>query len=79
VAGDGDQLIRRGAQLRDRLDVDPEALAHPAGVVADPLANPLVVRLVVLAEGRAQLEWSDDVDEGMAAHREGRKPTFRGR
>jgi enoyl-CoA hydratase/carnithine racemase len=28
---------------------------------------------------RHALEWSDDVDEGMAAHREGRKPTFRGR
>jgi enoyl-CoA hydratase/carnithine racemase len=28
---------------------------------------------------RHSLEWSHDVDEGMAAHREGRKPTFRGR
>jgi hypothetical protein len=28
---------------------------------------------------RHALEWSHDVDEGMAAHRENRKPTFRGR
>ena len=28
---------------------------------------------------RTLLEWSDDVDEGMAAHREGRKPNFSGR
>jgi 1,4-dihydroxy-2-naphthoyl-CoA synthase len=28
---------------------------------------------------RHALEWSQDVDEGMAAHRENRKPTFRGR
>ena len=28
---------------------------------------------------RHALEWSHDVDEGMAAHREHRKPTFRGR
>lgn len=28
---------------------------------------------------RHALEWSHDVDEGMAAHRERRKPTFRGR
>jgi len=25
------------------------------------------------------LEWSDDVDEGIAAHQEGRKPNFSGR
>ena len=30
-------------------------------------------------ELRAALEWSEDVDEGMAAHREGRKAVFRGR
>lgn len=28
---------------------------------------------------RRELEWSHDVDEGMAAHREGRKPKFTGR
>jgi enoyl-CoA hydratase/carnithine racemase len=28
---------------------------------------------------RHALEWSDDVDEGIAAHREGRKPVFTGR
>ena len=28
---------------------------------------------------RHALEWSHDVDEGMAAHRENRRPTFRGR
>ena len=28
---------------------------------------------------RAALEWSRDVDEGMAAHREGRAPRFTGR
>lgn len=28
---------------------------------------------------RAQLEWSHDVDEAIAAHREGRKPRFTGR
>jgi enoyl-CoA hydratase/carnithine racemase len=28
---------------------------------------------------RHELEWSQDVDEGMAAHRENRKPKFRGR
>lgn len=28
---------------------------------------------------RAQLEWSDDVDEAIAAHREGRKPRFTGK
>tara|TARA_B100001123_G_scaffold439577_1_gene576728 strand:+ start:1752 stop:2531 length:780 start_codon:yes stop_codon:yes gene_type:complete len=28
---------------------------------------------------RTLLEWSDDVDEGIAAHREGRKPNFSGR
>ena len=30
-------------------------------------------------ELRAQLEWSHDVDEAIAAHREGRKPRFTGR
>jgi hypothetical protein len=28
---------------------------------------------------RAKLEWSHDVDEAIAAHREGRKPRFTGR
>jgi enoyl-CoA hydratase/carnithine racemase len=28
---------------------------------------------------RHELEWSGDVDEGIAAHREQRKPVFRGR
>jgi len=28
---------------------------------------------------RHELEWSRDVDEGMAAHREGRAPRFTGR
>jgi len=30
-------------------------------------------------ELRTALEWSEDVDEGMAAHRDGRKAVFRGR
>jgi enoyl-CoA hydratase/carnithine racemase len=28
---------------------------------------------------RAKLEWSHDVDEAIAAHREGRKPRFTGK
>jgi len=28
---------------------------------------------------RTALEWSEDVDEGMAAHREGRRAVFKGR
>ncbi len=71
----------------------PEARALAARIAASgPLATRGAKRIVnvrqaagfaaarALSDGlRAALEWSHDVDEGMAAHREGRPPRFTGR
>jgi len=71
----------------------PEALALAARISASgPLATRGAKRIVNtrlyggFGEARAladtlrhALEWSQDVDEGMAAHREGRSPRFTGR
>jgi enoyl-CoA hydratase/carnithine racemase len=71
----------------------PEARALAARIAASgPLATRGAKRIVTtrLSSGfgearslsdalRYALEWSRDVDEGMAAHREGRAPRFTGR
>lgn len=92
---DAAELERLGLVLavhpRERLEVEAQALA--ARIAASgPLATrgaKRIVRTRLLAgfgEARAlsdalryALEWSADVDEGMTAHREGRRPRFTGR
>src|SRR5204863_8948776 len=75
----------------DRLIADAQALA--ASIAASgPLATRGAKRIVTVRDARGfsaaralsdalrhALEWSRDVDEGMAAHREGRTPRFIGR
>ncbi len=56
-------LATRGAKRMIRARLDP-GLAH-AQDISDAL--------------RHELEWSEDVDEAIAAHREARKPVFKGR
>jgi len=56
-------LATRGAKRMIRARLEP-GLGH-AQDVSDAL--------------RHELEWSDDVDEAIAAHREGRTPVFKGR
>ena len=70
----------------------PFAAGGPADItgriVADIFSRHLGQKFVVENVGgaggttgalRAALEWTDDVDEGIAAAREGRKPRFTGR
>jgi len=70
-----------------------ETRALAAGIVASgPLATRGAKRIMNVGQAagfaaaralsdalRHALEWSRDVDEGMAAHREGRVPRFTGR
>ena len=90
-----DEMERLGLVLAvhpaDRLLAEARALAASIGA-SGPLATRGAKRIVRVreaagfAEARAlsdslrhDLEWSRDVDEGMAAHREGRPPRFTGR
>ena len=74
----------------DRLRVEAQALGARIGA-SGPIATRGAKRIMNAhrAEGfaaarmlsdtlRHALEWSQDVDEGMAAHREGRRPRFTG-
>ena len=90
-----DEMERLGLVLAvypaERLLPEAQALAARIGA-SGPLATRGAKRIVRVrqaagfAEARAlsdtlrhDLEWSRDVDEGMAAHREGRPPRFSGR
>src|SRR5262249_11411020 len=90
-----DEMERRGlgeaVYPADRLLAEARALASRIAQ-SGPLATRGAKRIVNLhatsgfAAARAlsdalrhALEWSHDVDEGMAAHREGRRPHFTGR
>jgi enoyl-CoA hydratase/carnithine racemase len=92
---DAAEMLRLGLVLdvhpADRLRTEAHVLAARIGA-SGPLATrgaKRIVRVRALAgfgEARAlsdslrhALEWSHDVDEGMAAHREGRPPRFLGR
>ena len=92
---DAAEMLRLGLVLAvhpaDRLSAEAHALAAHIGA-SGPIAIRGAKRIVSVrrAEGfaaarmlsdrlRHQLEWSRDVDEGMAAHREGRLPRFTGR
>jgi enoyl-CoA hydratase/carnithine racemase len=92
---DASELERLGLVLSvhrsDRLLADAQALA--ASIAASgPLATRGAKRIMTVHDAggftaaralsdalRHALEWSRDVDEGMAAHREGRTPRFIGR
>src|SRR5438874_12066715 len=92
---DASEMERLGLALSvhpsDRLIADAQALA--ASIAASgPLATRGAKRIVTVRDAsgfsaaralsdalRHALEWSRDVDEGMAAHREGRTPRFIGR
>jgi len=92
---DASEMERLGLALSvhpsDRLLADAQALA--ASIAASgPLATRGAKRIVTVRDAsgfsaaralsdalRHALEWSRDVDEGMAAHREGRTPRFIGR
>src|SRR5947207_14591751 len=92
---DASEMERLGLALSvhpsDRLLADAQALA--ASIAASgPLATRGAKRIVTVRDPsgfsaaralsdalRHALEWSRDVDEGMAAHREGRTPRFIGR
>jgi enoyl-CoA hydratase len=80
-----------GVHPADRLRTEAQALAARIGA-SGPLATRGAKRIMNarrdagLAAARSLsdalrrvLEWSQDVDEGMAAHREGRPPRFTGR
>jgi enoyl-CoA hydratase/carnithine racemase len=92
---DAAEMLRLGLVLAvhpaDRLRAEAHALAAQIGA-SGPIAIRGAKRIMSVrrAEGfaaarmlsdrlRHQLEWSRDVDEGMAAHREGRPPRFTGR
>ena len=92
---DAAEMLRLGLVLAvhpaDRLRAEAHALAAQIGA-SGPIAIRGAKRIMSVrrAEGfaaarmlsdrlRHQLEWSRDVDEGMAAHREGRPPHFTGR
>jgi enoyl-CoA hydratase/carnithine racemase len=75
----------------DRLRAETQALAADIGA-SGPIATRGAKRIMnarrdtgfaaarsLSDELRRALEWSHDVDEGMAAHREGRPPRFTGR
>ena len=92
---DASEMERRGLALSvhpsERLLADAQALG--ASIAASgPLATRGAKRIVTVRDAsgfsaaralsdalRHALEWSRDVDEGMAAHREGRTPRFIGR
>jgi len=75
----------------DRLRAEAHALASAIGA-SGPIATRGAKRIMnarrdagfaaarsLSDELRHALEWSHDVDEGMAAHRDGRRPRFTGR
>lgn len=80
-----------GVHPGERLMTEAHALARRIGE-SGPLATRGAKRIMTTRAGsgfaaaralsdalRHALEWSQDVDEGIAAHREGRKPRFTGR
>jgi enoyl-CoA hydratase/carnithine racemase len=80
-----------GVHPADRLRAEAQALAARIGA-SGPLATRGAKRIMNASRDagfaaarslsdalRRVLEWSHDVDEGMAAHREGRPPRFTGR
>lgn len=92
---DAEEMERLGLVLAvhpaDRLQAEAQALAARIGA-SGPLATRGAKRIMnahrdtgfaaarSLSDAfRHALEWSHDVDEGMAAHREGRPPRFTGR
>ena len=91
-AGEMERLgLVLGVYPADRLRVEAQALAARIGA-SGPLATRGAKRIMnarrdagfaaarSLSDAlRHALEWSHDVDEGMAAHREGRPPRFTGR
>ena len=57
----------------------PIALRGAKGISSERLGPGLREARALSDEIRARLEWSRDVDEAIAAHREGRKPRFTGK
>lgn len=73
------ELIGIANRLYDALETLPQIVIAALNGVTRAGAAELSLACDIRLAARYALEWSHDIDEGAAAHREGRTPRFTGR